>query len=76
MQKQSHPTGLLAGGAFAPYECFAVGKTSAQAELISAEHFKPKGGSRLWRLEPKKKGLPIGSPFFLELEIRLELTTC
>ena len=26
------------GGAFAPYKCFAFGKTLAQAELICAEH--------------------------------------
>ena len=26
----------------------------------------PKGGAALWAAEPKKKGLPIGSPFFLE----------
>ena len=31
-------------------------KTSAQAELISSKHFKPKDGNRLWRLEPKTKG--------------------
>ena len=28
------------GGAFAPYEHFAAGKTSAKAEFTSAEHFK------------------------------------
>lgn len=28
------------GGAFAPYERFAAGKTSAEAEFTSAEHFK------------------------------------
>ena len=72
MQKQSHPTGLLAGGAFAPCERFAAGKTSAQAEFTSAEHFNPKGESRLWRLKPKKKGLPIGSPFFLVREAGVE----
>ena len=32
------PTGLLAGGAFAPYKRFAAGETSAQAEFTSAEH--------------------------------------
>ena len=26
--------------AFEPYECFAIGKASAQAEFISAEHVK------------------------------------
>ena len=34
----SGPTALLVGGAFAPYERFAAGKTSAQAEFTSAEH--------------------------------------
>ena len=29
------PTGLLAGGAGAPYERFAAGKTSAQAEFTA-----------------------------------------
>lgn len=31
---------LLGGSAFEPYECFAIGKASAQAEFISAEHVK------------------------------------
>jgi hypothetical protein len=31
------------GGAFAPYERFAVGKTSAQGEFISPEHVKSPG---------------------------------
>ena len=51
------PTALLGRAAFAVFERFAAGKTSAQTKLISAEHFKPKGGSRLWRLEPKKKDM-------------------
>ena len=42
---EDHPTGLLAGGAFAPYERFAAGKTSAQAEFISAEHVKVSQGT-------------------------------
>jgi len=32
------PTGLLAGGAGAPYERFAPGKTSAQGRLCRSEH--------------------------------------
>ena len=36
---QRRPTGLLAGGAFAPYERFAAGKTSAQGEFTSPKHF-------------------------------------
>lgn len=39
----SKTRGLLAGGANAPYERFAAGKTSAQAEFISAEHFYQNG---------------------------------
>lgn len=30
---------LPAGGAFAPYERFAFGKTSAQGQFICLEHF-------------------------------------
>ena len=48
-------TGLLAGGASAPYERFAAGKTSAQAEFISAEHIKSKGWSRPLGGEVHKK---------------------
>ena len=36
---EKHPTGLLAGGAFAPYKRFAAGKTLAQGEFTSPEHF-------------------------------------
>ena len=36
--QESRATGHLAGGANAPYERFAAGKTSAQAEFTSAEH--------------------------------------
>ncbi|ERK61187.1 hypothetical protein HMPREF1545_01689 [Oscillibacter sp. KLE 1728] len=36
---EKHPTGLLAGGAFAPYKRFATGKTLAQGEFTSPEHF-------------------------------------
>lgn len=37
---EDHPTALLGRGAFAPHECFAAGKTSAQGEFISPEQFK------------------------------------
>ena len=60
MQK-NRQTALLGRGAGTPYECFAPGKTAAQAEFISAEHFNPKGESRLWRLEPKKKDMTCWS---------------
>ena len=36
--QKNHPTGLLAGGAFALYERFAAGKTSAQGRLCRPEH--------------------------------------
>ncbi|MFR6095274.1 MAG: hypothetical protein ACLUIW_07915 [Dysosmobacter welbionis] len=36
---EKHPTGLLAGGAFAPYKRFTTGKTLAQGEFTSPEHF-------------------------------------
>ena len=54
--QENHPTGLLAGGAFAPYERFAAGKTSVQAEFTSAEHLEhrrvePPSGRR----NPKRK---------------------
>ena len=39
---EKHPNGLLAGGAFAPYKRFATGKTLAQGEFTSPEHFKRK----------------------------------
>ncbi|MHA5220252.1 hypothetical protein [Dysosmobacter sp. Phy] len=34
-QQENWQTGLLAGGAFAPYERFAAGKTSAQGEFTA-----------------------------------------
>ena len=40
---EKYLTGLLAGGAFAPYELFAAGKTSAQGEFISPEDFLSSG---------------------------------
>ena len=47
------------GGAFAPYEHFAAGKTSAKAEFTSAEHFKRTQVS-------KKKDTLKSVSFFLE----------
>lgn len=41
---EKYLTGLLAGGAFAPYELFAAGKSLG--EFISLEHFNH------WRVEP------------------------
>ena len=54
-----HPTGPLAGGAFAPYECFAAGKTSAQAGFIPAEHVKSP-------LVSIKITTPLGVVIFME----------
>ena len=61
MQK-NRQTALLGRGAGTPYEYFAPGKTAAQTEFISADHFKSKDESRLWRLEPKKKDMTCGCP--------------
>lgn len=36
---EKHLTGLLAGSAFAPYKRFTTGKTLAQGEFTSPEHF-------------------------------------
>ena len=54
--QENWQTGLLSGGAFAPYERFAAGKTSAQGEFISPEHFnhrrvEPPSGRR----NPKRR---------------------
>ena len=73
--QENYPTGLLAGGAFAPYERFAAGKTSAQAEFISAEHFKPRGGGRLRRPKPKKKDICLRQmSFFLEGTVKIDIS--
>ena len=49
---EDHPTALLGRGAFAPHECFAAGKTSAQAEFTSAEDaniiWGPQTGWPVW----------------------------
>ena len=49
------PTGLLAGGANAPYERFAASKTSAQAEFTSAEHLDHRRVERANGLRNSKK---------------------
>ena len=56
-------------GAFAPYERFAAGKISAQAEFISAEHRNHQGA------KPKKKDTLYSVSFFLGRATRLELAT-
>ena len=48
---EKYLTGLLAGGAFAPYELFAAGKTSAQAESTATGH----GKVSMWSLRRKLK---------------------
>ena len=49
---EDHPTALLGRGAFAPHECFAAGKTSAQGWLCHPEHFNAEG-----RSGPKARGV-------------------
>ena len=46
LKQENWQTGLLAGGAFAPYERFAPGKTSTHGKFILPEHFNR------WRAEP------------------------
>ena len=65
MQK-NRQTALLGRGASAPYERFAAGKTSAQAEFISAEHVK-------WTGFPQKRsfcgiGRTVGSGVVIDIE--------
>jgi len=52
---EKHPTGLLAGGAFAPYKRFATGKTLAQGEFTSPEHFSHRRVERPTGAKPKRK---------------------
>ena len=73
MDQKDDPTGLLAGGAFAPYECLAAGKTSAQAEFTSAEHLNHRRAEAAFGCRsPKRKDFRIGSPFSLVREAGLE----
>jgi hypothetical protein len=52
---EKHPTGLLASGAFAPYKRFATGKTLAQGEFTSPEHFNHRRVERPTGAKPKRK---------------------
>jgi hypothetical protein len=52
---EKHPNGLLAGGAFAPYKRFATGKTLAQGEFTSPEHFNHRRVERPTGAKPKRK---------------------
>ena len=52
---EKHPTGLPAGGAFAPYKRFATGKTLAQGEFTSPEHFNHRRVERPTGAKPKRK---------------------
>ena len=55
------------GGAEAPYKRFAAGKTSAQAEFISAEH-KKNGGPRKAELSGEDNAAMIGCQGFYEFQ--------
>ena len=55
------------GGADAPYERFAAGTTSAQAEFISAEH-KKDGGPRKAELSEEDNAAMIGCQGFYEFQ--------
>ena len=62
--QENYPTGLLAGGAGAPYERFAAGKTSAQEWLCHSEHFNPEGRSGPTGREVHKKGHDVSRVLF------------
>ena len=49
------------------------GKRGWPGPFTCPEHIKSKGGAAQRAAEPKKKGLPVGSPFFLEQVRRIEL---
>ena len=58
------------GGAFAPYKRFAAGKTLAEAEFTSAEHFK-------FPRIPQKRPHLMGVAFFMVETTGLEpVTSC
>ena len=52
---EKHLTGLLAGSAFAPYKRFTTGKTLAQGEFTSPEHFNHRRVERPTGAKPKRK---------------------
>ena len=67
---EKHPTGLLAGGAFAPYKRFATGKTLAQGEFTSPEHFNHRKVERPTGRNSKENATCIDKSHFLLVEVR------
>ena len=69
-------TGLLAGGAFAPYERFRRRQNLGVGAALPPRAFQaPKGGAALWAAQPKKKDTTFVVPFFLVDLIGFEPTT-
>ena len=66
MFQKDHPTGLLAGGAFAPYKRFAAGKTLAQGEFTPPEHVKSPSVSI-------KITTPKGVVIFMEGTVKIDI---
>ena len=52
---EKYPIDRLVGGAFAPYKRFATGKTLAQGEFTSPEHFNHRRVERPTGAKPKRK---------------------
>ena len=70
--------GLLGRAAFAAFERFATGKTSADCarrRVSERNRREIEGCSRLWAAEPKTKGHPFGCPFVLVDDTGLEPVT-
>ena len=63
----SRPTALLGRGAFAAFERFAAGKTSAEGRLCRPEHFDPEGRSGPSARGVHKKGHDLRRVLFCGL---------
>ena len=62
--QENHPTGLLAGGAFAPYKRFRRRRKPWRRDGFAIPSILiPKGGAALWAAEPKKKDMTKGHVF-------------
>ena len=62
--QENHPTGLLAGDAFAPYKRFRRRRKPWRRDGFAIPSILiPKGGAALWAAEPKKKDMTFGHVF-------------
>ena len=62
--QENHPTGLLAGSAFAPYKRFRRRRKPWRRDGFAIPNILiPKGGAALWAAESKKKDMTKGHVF-------------